>query len=212
MDLVFIFFSSLGIGLTGALMPGPMLSVTVAESYKRGFWAGPVMVCGHAVPELIVAILFTSVLKGFDKNTLAIGLTSVIGGAFLVWLAADIFLEVRRGVTVDLSSKREVGWGPFFAGIRTSVSNPGWIIWWATIGATYILKSWKHGVPGLVFFFTGHILADFIWYSLVSFLVSRGRGRISDRVYHVVLVVCSLMVLGFAVLFIATGIIKLAGG
>ena len=52
MVLLGIFFSSMGIGLSGALMPGPMLSVTVAESYKKGFWAGPLLVVGHAIPEL----------------------------------------------------------------------------------------------------------------------------------------------------------------
>jgi hypothetical protein len=43
----------------------------------------------------------------------------------------------------------------------------------------------------------------------VSFLVSRGRGRISDRVYHGVLYACSLMVLVFAGLFITNGIMNL---
>jgi threonine/homoserine/homoserine lactone efflux protein len=208
--LVGIFFSSMGIGFSGALMPGPMLSVTVAESYKKGFWAGPLVVLGHSLPELVLMVLFSLGLNRYVQNDTVTGVIGVVGGVFLGWLGVKIFLEVRQGITIDLTAKEDVGWGPFVAGIWTSVSNPGWIIWWATIGARWILLALdKSGIVGVVFFFIGHILADLIWYSLVSFLVSRGRGRISDRVYHGVLYVCSLMVLGFAVLFIVNGITTL---
>lgn len=207
--LLGIFFSSFGIGLSGALMPGPLLSVAVAESYKKGFWAGPVLVVGHAIPELVLAVLFTFGLNKVLHNKTFVGIIGIVGGLFLGWLAVRIFLEVRHGITIDLEAKREVGWGPLVAGLWASVSNPGWVIWWATIGARYILLSLDHGITGLVFFYTGHVLADLVWYSLVSFLVSRGRGRISDRVYHGVLYACSLMVLVFAGLFMANGVMNL---
>jgi threonine/homoserine/homoserine lactone efflux protein len=208
--LLAIFFSSMLIGLSGAMMPGPMLSVCVAESYKKGFWAGPVMVVGHAIPELALAVLFSLGINKFLKDNTVKGAISVIGGLFLVWLAYKVFIEVRRGVTIDLTQKQEVGWGPLVGGLWSSVSNPGWIVWWATIGANYIVLSLKHGIIGLAFFFVGHEMADLVWYSTVSFLVSRGRGRISDRIYHWVLYACSAMVLVFAVIFIVTGIMQLA--
>lgn len=204
--LIGIFFSSMLIGLSGAMMPGPMFTVCVAESYKKGFWAGPVMVLGHAIPELVLAVLFSIGLNKFLDDKTVVGTIGIVGGLFLGWLAVKIFIEVRRGVSVDLTAKKEVGWGPLVAGIWTSVSNPGWIVWWATIGARYILLSLDHGIIGVVFFLVGHEMADLLWYGTVSFLVSRGRGRISDRIYHGVLYACSFMVLVFAVLFLVNGI------
>lgn len=199
----------MGIGFSGALMPGPMLSVTIAESYKKGFWAGPLIVLGHAIPEFVLMVLFSLGLNRFIKNDIAVGIIGVLGGLFLGWLGVKIFLEVRQGISIDLTAKKEIGWGPTVAGVWTSVSNPGWILWWATIGARYILLSLDQGILGLAFFFVGHEMADLIWYSLVSFFVSRGRGRISDRVYHVMLYACSLMVLVFSVLFTVNGILTL---
>lgn len=207
--LLGIFFSSMGIGLSGALMPGPMLSVTIAESYKKGFWAGPLIVLGHSIPEFVLMVLFTLGLNKFTDNKVAVGIIGVVGGVFLAWLGVKIFLEVRSGITIDLAAKQEIGWGPVVAGVWTSVSNPGWIIWWATIGARYILLALGHGIIGLVFFFVGHQMADLVWYSTVSFLVSRGRGRISDRVYHTVLYLCALMVLVFAALFVVNGVVMI---
>ncbi len=206
MILIGIFLSSLGIGLSGALMPGPLLSVAVAESYKKGFLAGPVIVAGHAVPELILAVVFTLGLNKFLNNDLAVGVIGVVGAIFLAWLSLKIFIEIRKGVEIDLSARKEVGWGPFFAGIWASVSNPGWIVWWATIGARYILLSLKHGLVGMAFFLSGHVMADLIWYSVVSFLVSKGRGRISTKLYHGLLYACSAMVMIFAFLFGINGI------
>lgn len=208
--LIGIFFSSLLIGLSGALMPGPMLSVCVTESYKKGFWAGPVMVLGHAIPELCLAVLFSLGLNKVLDNKTLVAIISIVGGVFLVWLAYKVFSEVRRGISIDLTAKRDVGWGPLVGGLWSSLSNPGWIVWWATIGAQYIVMSLKHGILGLAFFFVGHEMADLIWYSSVSFLVSRGRGRISDRFYHALLYACSLLVLVFAGIFITTGIVHLA--
>ncbi len=209
-SLAAIFFSSMLIGFTGALMPGPMFSVCVSESYKKGFLAGPVMVLGHAIPELCLAILFALGLNRFLEDKAVVGVISVLGGAFLVWLAFSVFGEARQGITVDLTVKQDVGWGPLVGGLWSSVSNPGWIVWWATIGAQYIVLSLKHGIIGMVVFFAGHEMADLIWYSSVSFLVSRGRGRIPDRFYHAVLYACSALVLVFAVMFILNGIRQLA--
>jgi threonine/homoserine/homoserine lactone efflux protein len=207
--LLGIFFSSLGIGFSGALMPGPLLSVAVAESYKKGFWAGPVLVIGHAIPELVLAILFSLGLNKVLHDKAVVGVIGIVGGLFLAWLAVRIFLEVRKGITIDLEAKQEIGWGPLVAGVWASLSNPGWVVWWATIGARYILLSLDHGIVGLAFFYTGHVLADLVWYSLVSFFVSRGRGRLSDRVYHGLLYACSIMVLVFAGLFLTNGIMNL---
>ena len=204
--LIGIFFSSMVIGLSGAMIPGPMMSVAVTEAYKKGFWSGPLLVVGHAIPEFILAVLFALGLNTMLDNKSVVGIISVAGGLFLVWLAARIFIDVHHGIALDLTEKQEVGWGPVMAGIWVSVSNPGWIVWWATIGASFIVASLEYGVIGLAFFYTGHILADFLWYSLVSFVVSRGRGRISDRFYQGVLYACALLVVVFAVYFVISGV------
>lgn len=50
------------IGLTGALVPGPMLFATIEFSLKRGWLAGPEVFLGHMLVELMLFIL---ILFGF---------------------------------------------------------------------------------------------------------------------------------------------------
>jgi regulator of ribonuclease activity A len=57
-----------------------------------------------------------------------------------------------------------------------SVTNPYWLLWWGALGlgmAGQALDSL--GLAGLVVFFIGHIAADYVWYSGVSFAVAAGR-------------------------------------
>lgn len=204
-----LFASSIVIALSGAMMPGPLFSVAVSESYKRGFWAGPLLIAGHLIPEMVLAVLFTLGLNRFLENRILTAAIGLVGGLFLLWLAVKIFFEVRHGVNLDLSDKKEVVWGPIIMGLWGSVSNPGWIIWWATIGAKYILLSLEHGIAGLLFFFAGHILGDLLWFSAISFVVSKGRGRINEKVYSAVLYACAALVVVFAGYFIISGTITL---
>ena len=55
--LTAIFISSFIIALSGALMPGPVLTITISESTKRGFIAGPLIVLGHAILEISLLVL-----------------------------------------------------------------------------------------------------------------------------------------------------------
>lgn len=49
------------VGLTGALVPGPMLFATIEISLKKGWLAGPQVVFGHMLVE---AMLYMLILLG----------------------------------------------------------------------------------------------------------------------------------------------------
>lgn len=64
---------------------------------------------------------------------------------------------------------------------------------------------------GLVSFFTGHILADFVWYSLVAFLVVSGKRLLTDRVYRGLVIVLGGFLVGLAGYFMFSLGLKLFG-
>ena len=208
-EIIQIFFGSLIVAFTGALMPGPMLTLVIASAAQKGFWTSVFIVIGHSILELLIVISFyLGVLKYLD-NPLVIKIISIVGGAFLIYLAVSIMVSIaKKKIKLDLDTKRITNLGTknmfiiTVKGILISLANPYWYIWWLTIGATFMIKSVQHSLGGVASFYTGHILADFIWYLFVGFLVSKGRRFFNQKIYIGILIVCSLFLLYLGVRFI----------
>ena len=200
-----IFITSFIVALSGALMPGPLLTATVGESSRSGTRAGPLLICGHAILEItLVAALFLG-LAPLLKNAHVTAGIGLAGGAILIWMAYGMFRSLPR---LRLESGASPGRGRgrlVAAGILVSLSNPYWSVWWATIGLAYILQSRAWGIAGVAVFYVGHILADFGWYSLVSVSVGKGRKYFTPLLYRSVVAVCAAFLVVFAGWFLWGG-------
>ncbi|MBI5904963.1 MAG: LysE family transporter [Deltaproteobacteria bacterium] len=214
-----IFVSSFIIGLSGAMMPGPLLAVTVKHTSRRGFVAAPLLVLGHAILEAGLVCLLLFGLLEWIKGDAAVTAIALVGSAMLLHMAVGMGREVRTlrlGVAEGEIGAGDAGTGggasalrPVLDGIVTSASNPYWSLWWATIGLGYLLLSRGQGTAGLLAFFTGHILSDAAWYLFVGTAVSAGRGWFTDRVYRGVVLACALFLVFFALSFGYFGVTRL---
>jgi threonine/homoserine/homoserine lactone efflux protein len=207
-SLLTIFASSFVIALSGALMPGPLLTTIISESSQRGFIAGPLLIAGHAILELVLVIALLLGLAPLFQQPVVFVFTALIGSVILLWMAFGMFRSLpslRLSWRGDPERRRH----PMVSGILTSVANPYWIIWWATIGLGYILYSWRFGFWGIAFFFVGHILADLVWYTLVASAVAGGRHFLTDRLYRGLIAVCAAFLVVFAGYFAYAGFEKL---
>lgn len=206
--LLTIFISSFIIALSGALMPGPLLTVTISYSSQRGFIVGPLLIAGHAILELILVAALLMGLAPFFQMP-AVFVVSAIAGALILFCMAFGMFRSLPFLHLSLEGNNTRKNHPIISGILMSVANPYWIIWWATIGLGYILYSWQFGLWGITFFFTGHILADLSWYSLVAAAVAGGRSFLTDRLYRGLIMVCAVFLVVFAGYFAYAGITKL---
>ncbi len=205
-----IFTTSFVVGLSGAVMPGPLLALTISETARRGFWAGPLLVLGHGILELALVIALVLGLSQIIVGDLATGLIGIVGGIVLIAMGINIVDTSRKsGIEAIPTDNPEVvrryrKW--IFSGVVVSLSNPYWFIWWATIGMAYLLWSLKLGAAGVASFFTGHILADLVWYALISFIIVSGKRIIKDTAYHWLLCVCGISLIGLGAYFISAGL------
>jgi len=215
MGAVWVVFSlSFVVALSGAMVPGPLLTYTVIktlQSRRRGYLMGLWVIIGHSLLEsvLIVAILLG--LSRVLKAPAAVRVIGGLGGAFLVYLGASLVRDVVKG-RVRLSLDDEAGGGsaeprglaklgPLWGGVLISMSNPYWWIWWASIGFAFMLQygiSFAHW-PLLLAFFVGHEGGDLAWYVAVSTLVHLGRKRINQRLYRIALLLCAAVMAGLGV-------------
>jgi len=208
LTLFTIFGTSFLIAFSGAMMPGPLLTVTIDESTRRGFLAGPLLIVGHGILELLLVIGLVLGLGPFLQQKAVFIISALGGSAVLLWMSVGMFRSLPN-LTLQATASSGKNKNLLLAGILLSLANPYWTIWWVTIGLGYILHSLNFGIWGVTAFFVGHILADMIWYSAVSAGVWRGKTFLSDQSYKILIGGCASFLVVFAILFAYSGVHKL---
>jgi threonine/homoserine/homoserine lactone efflux protein len=214
-EIVEIFFGAMVVGFSGALTPGPMLTLVISSTAEKGFWTSFFIVVGHALLELLVVAAFFLGLIRYLENPLISKIIGIVGGVFLLYLGVDILVSVaRRKFRIDFKSmieKRTINARStgiiIMKGVLVSLMNPYWYIWWISIGAAFIIKSVKFDMGGVTAFYTGHISADFIWYLFIGFLISTGRRFLNQKVYNGILIACSIFLFYLGIRFIVDALI-----
>lgn len=207
MHLITIFFTSFLVGLSGAMMPGPVLTLTITETMTEGPRSGILLIVGHAILELLMFFGFVYIgLHLFLQNDIVIRTIGILGGAYLLWMGITIIKDVWGGeLSVEIDSQgrgKSSKLGSTVKGALVSLSNPAFPLWWATIGAKFVIESLKYGKTGLSFFYTGHILSDFLWYGLVIGAVVSGKKIFTSKAYKIILLVCGIFLIILAGVFI----------
>ncbi|MFC1904444.1 LysE family transporter [Chloroflexota bacterium] len=196
-----ILLSVIVISFSGVMMPGPMFAVTPAKSY-RSPWAGTHLALGHAVIEVpLILLIYFGFARFFQNSLVQFGL-SVLGGAMICWLGIAMF----RARTEVVERGKDLPYNALTAGIITTIFNPFFLLWWATIGSMLIMKFLDFGTMGLMVFIVVHWLCDLGWLTLVSILVYRTHSLWGRKPQEWLFITCSLLLIGFGGWFIVSGI------
>jgi threonine/homoserine/homoserine lactone efflux protein len=196
-----ILLSVVVISLSGVMMPGPMFAVTLAKSFKSPF-AGARIALGHAVVEVpVILLIYFGFAQIFEDKLVQIVL-SLAGGAMIVWLGVAMFRARARVVREG----KDLSYSAFTAGIITSGLNPFFLLWWATVGSLLVVRFLEFGLGGLAIFTISHWLVDLVWLSFVSVLVYRTHRFWGKRFQEGVFITNSLLLVGFGVWFMVSGI------
>ena len=205
-------FSSFIIGLSGAMMPGPLLTYVINGSLQKGFIAGPLIITGHALLELVLVVLLLSGMNKLFASPLFAAVIGIIGGLVLILMAADMIksaltkkISFEKALTKKSGVDQKLG-ALILPGALISIANPYWTIWWATIGMTYLANASQHGNTATASFFMGHISADFVWYALIAFFISKGRKFLNDSIYRKLIMLFSLVLIYFGASFLLDSI------
>lgn len=204
------------VGFSGAMAPGPLTAMTIAESARRGFRAAPLLTLGHAIAEMGIIAALALGLSRYFQQPLVSGVIALAGGLVLVWMGQGMARAAWLGKTRLAAASGETASVPARSHVRTgilvSLANPYWILWWATVGAAYVVLAMGYGVIGLAALFLGHIMSDLSWNVLLGFAVSSGRRVISQRVYRAALIFCAVFLVFMGVTFAVAGVGFLRGG
>jgi len=203
--MIEIFTISFLVALTGALSPGPVLTFTIYKSLKsKNPFTGVLIVAGHALLEFSLIILLLLGASFFFQNLIFLISVGIIGGICLITFGILTMRDVwNRQYEIKFNVEEENIKGfkgnSFLGGIFYSITNPYWEFWWSAIGVALMINlnvSFQNPI-GLLLFFLGHELGDFIWYVPISLIIYFGGNSLNPKVYKYVLIVCG----GFLIIF-----------
>jgi threonine/homoserine/homoserine lactone efflux protein len=220
-DVWIVFSLSFVTSLSGALMPGPLLTYTIARTLRTqrsGWLTGARVIAGHAALEGVLLCGLVFGVVEFLRAPLAAKIIGVLGAALLLYMGIGLLRETLRGGGIDITGTDAAADGatgpggspvrrgglvgrlnPVLAGALVSMSNPYWWIWWVTIGSAFLLRfdvSWQRW-QALLAFFLGHELGDLGWYLFVSTALHLGRRSIPRGFTAVLLAFCGVAIIGF---------------
>lgn len=184
-----IFLSALVVAFSGAMMPGPLLTYTVKQSLNTGPYAGFTIIAGHALLELVLVIL---IFMGFgtilQSGTAQVSI-GIVGGLLLIYMGLQMICSSVKNKIKISPGKHNSGTGNMFlAGVAISVANPYFLLWWAIIGLGFLLQAYQSfAITGVIIFYLGHVLADFIWYGLLSVILGKTRQFIQNKPYRFII-------------------------
>ena len=189
------------ISLSGVLLPGPLFAVTI-EKAARHRTGGVIIAIGHGIVELPLMFLIFFLLSEFEIPSYIQAGIGIVGGLLMIIMGVQTFMKRNEKDQKYVGATQDT----LIAGIRTTAANPGFILWWLTVGTALILNAKIFGLGGFSIFAGLHWSCDFIWYSVIAFFIFKSRQFWTTRVRQAITFFCVVVFVGFGGWFFISGI------
>jgi threonine/homoserine/homoserine lactone efflux protein len=183
------------------MMPGPLFAVTIEKAAKRKN-AGLLISIGHGIVEFPLMFLIYIGLTQFvipDSVQITVGL---VGGLLMIYMGLKVLRNRNKTDAKTETSKQD----SLVAGVWTTAANPGFILWWLTIGTTLILNAKLFGLIGFSVFTVVHWLADFVWYTVVAVAIFKSRRFWTPKTHQAIVIFCFAILVGFGAYFFGSAL------
>ena len=189
------FLLGAGIGWAAGLTPGPLHTLILAASLKRGFRAGAMVAFAPPVadiPVVPIALLLVGSLSSGWVRALAL-----VGGLFILWLGVDTI----RAADDESTDAVDAG-SDLLKGVITNLLNPHPWLFWLTVGAPILVTAWSDTPARAVAFLAGFYGLMVLTKIGVAWVSSQGRRLEGTAWYRRLLVLSGglLLVMGVIVL------------
>jgi len=188
------------LGLFCGLAPGPLLALVLAQTLRHGAREGCKIALSPLVTDAPIIALALALAAKMAQLGPLLGIVSIAGGAFLLYLAWDGYRPVR--VAGEAPAQRPGSW---LKGILTNLLNPHPWLFWLTVGAATLAKAMAQSRLAAVAFLCGFYLLLVGSKVLVVLLAARSRDWLGGRPYRVLMRVLAALLAFFALLLFREG-------
>ena len=172
-------------GLLLSIPVGPINATIIHEGARRGFKWGALIGIGASLMEVIYcAIAFSSFASFFSRGIVQAAM-ELVSFVFMLGLGLK-FLTVKSVPHASkVEEKIEIKLHPhsaFMTGFIRVMANPGVLLGWVILGAHFLSREWVEPTwESKGFCVVGVLLATLFWFLGLSWAVSLGHKKFSDK-------------------------------
>lgn len=188
------------LGVSCGLAPGPLLALVLAQTLRHGPREGCKIALSPLVTDAPIIIVTLVLAAKLAQLRPLLGLVSVAGGGFILFLAWETLVAVRREAAASADPPRS-----WFKGTCTNLLSPHPWLFWLTVGAATLAKALAESWLGALAFLLGFYLLLVGAKVMVALLAARSRNLLAGRPYRVAMRILALLLGGFALLLFREG-------
>ncbi len=188
------------LGLSAGFSPGPLLALVVSQTIRHGFREGAKVAFAPVITDFPIIFLSTLLLANLSGYKSVLGLVSIVGGLFLVYLAYENVKTTGMEVTLDEGEPRS-----FLKGAMVNALSPHPYIFWMTVGGPLIMRGASEN-PWSPALFIASFLGCLVGSKMMlAVVVGRSRHFLTGKPYVYIMRFLGLALLLFAYVLFRDG-------
>jgi threonine/homoserine/homoserine lactone efflux protein len=187
-------------GLSAGLSPGPLMTLVIAETLKRGIPAGIRIAVAPLITDLPIIAGCLMLLATFAHAAVFVGIVALLGGLFIAWMGYENIRFTGVGNNTGTLETSQLK-----TGIIANLLNPYPYLFWLTVGGPLILKTAQSSLVSAALFlslFYGCLVGSKI---IVAGAVGRSRRFLGSQAYIWIIRFLGVLLVIFAWVFFREG-------
>ncbi len=197
--------ASLGVGivlgLSAGLSPGPLLTLVISQTLKHNIKEGVKVALAPLITDLPIILISTFVLSRLANFQTLLGIISLIGGLFVIYLAYESFQTTKLDTNPQDTEPHSLRKASI-----VNALNPNPYLFWLSVGAPTIIRAWEENPFSVLAFAIGFYTCLVGSKVLVASLVSKSRQFFINKTYVYLMRVLGALLLIFALLLFRDGL------
>lgn len=191
--MIELLIAGISLGFSAGFSPGPLMVLIISQTIKHGYKEGIKVACAPIITDIPILIVTLSLLSYLSKNSTVLGIISLIGGFYLVYLSYESFKT--KGISENLEIEEPKS---FLKGAMVNFLSPNPYIFWITVGGPITLAAYQVNHYSPLWFFVGFY--TFLVGSKISIaiLVGKSRNFVTGKPYIYIMRFMGVLLLIFA--------------
>ena len=199
-ELSFLFTGIL-LGITAGLTPGPLFSLTIAETLKYDLKEGIKIAVAPLFTDIPVILASFFVASFLSKISLFLGLISVIG-AFVIAYYGYTTLSIKN-IKVDLKDAKP---NSFRKGIITNYLNPHLYVFQFTVSGPMMVKALKVSFISPFLYIIGFMATLVLSKILIASIAHKSKNFMNRKSYIYTVRIMGMVLILFALILLKDGL------